>query len=243
MGEIQNTARLSNRELPLMEQLSYSLRRQLVDEYQDQEFARFSKGAQLLDIGGVKANTRGHFAAESYPLKRITVNLLRSQQVDVVADAASVPMKSQSCDVVVLAEVLEHVVTPPAVLQQVARALRSGGTLLITVPFLFRQHPDPSDYGRYTEWYWQEQLATLGFTSIEITKQGAFYCVATDMLRDWSRQYLLAHQGVRYRLGSWILPRLVRWARRKALLLDGNGQKNPYWRNYTTGFGIRAVKK
>lgn len=49
-------------------------------------------------------------------------------------DASRLPLADRSVDVVVAAEVLEHVRDDAAVLAELARVLRPGGTLVVTVP-------------------------------------------------------------------------------------------------------------
>lgn len=64
-------------------------------------------------------------------------------QMDGVPDAAY--------DTVLCSEVLEHVGEPEAAVAEMARVLRPGGTLILSVPFLARLHEEPHDYYRYTE--------------------------------------------------------------------------------------------
>jgi SAM-dependent methyltransferase len=69
---------------------------------------------------------------------------------DVFADGARLPFRDASFDTVVLLEVLEHVADAPAVLDEIARVLKPGGRLLLSVPFLYPLHDAPHDYRRYT---------------------------------------------------------------------------------------------
>jgi len=60
------------------------------------------------------------------------------------------PVQSASYDTVLCSEVLEHVSDPQAAVAEIARVLRPGGTLILSVPFLSRLHEEPHDYFRYT---------------------------------------------------------------------------------------------
>lgn len=230
-------------ELALVDQLSVSLRRQYIDDFQHRQAKQIPRQARALDLGGRRGLQRGRFSLGAYPVEHVVMNLVFSTDIDLMGDAAFVPLINEYFDAVLCAEVMEHVSSPEAVLHQAARMLKPGGMLLITVPFLFRQHADPHDYGRYTEWYWETRLNQYGFGNVYIEKQGLFYSVLVDMLRDWARNALL-DQTFNYRLGSWIFPRLLRWARRKALSFDRKREHHEggFWAQYTTGFGIRAVK-
>lgn len=219
---------------------SYSLRRQYVDEYLRRELAALPASTRLLDLGGVRAGQRGQTDPSARFAHVLAANIVRDKSPDLQADAAALPLAAGSQEAVLCSEVLEHVRDPRQVLAQVWRVLAPGGCLLITVPFLFRQHGDPSDYGRYTEWYWQETLGELGFEQIEIEKQGLFASVLADMLRHRAQQNLMGG-GRLYPLRRWLLPRAVRWLRLWARRADGTAAGRE-WGAYAGGFGIRAVK-
>jgi len=58
-----------------------------------------------------------------------------------VAEASDLPFAPESFDTVLLGEVIEHQVAPADTLASVERALRPGGTLVLTTPYgLFRYH-------------------------------------------------------------------------------------------------------
>ncbi len=48
--------------------------------------------------------------------------------------AAALPVRSSSCDCVLLGELLEHCADPPAIVCEARRVLRPGGYLLVTTP-------------------------------------------------------------------------------------------------------------
>ena len=70
--------------------------------------------------------------------------------VDVLADAATLPFADAAFDCVIATEVLEHCADPAAVVREVARVLRPGGVALLTTPFMVGLHEMPHDYFRYT---------------------------------------------------------------------------------------------
>ena len=69
--------------------------------------------------------------------------------VDVVGDARFMPFSDASMDVVLITQVLEHIPDPIAVIGEIRRVLKPGGTLLLSVPSIFPQHGSPGDYWRY----------------------------------------------------------------------------------------------
>jgi SAM-dependent methyltransferase len=67
-----------------------------------------------------------------------------------IGAAENIPLLDETCDLVVLTEVLEHCCRPADVLSEIARILRSGGLCVGTVPQYWHVHGWPSDYFRYT---------------------------------------------------------------------------------------------
>jgi len=70
--------------------------------------------------------------------------------VDVVCDAADLPIADASVDVVLNVSVLEHVPDPARVLGEIRRVLRPGGRVYTDVPFVVGYHASPGDYTRWT---------------------------------------------------------------------------------------------
>ena len=60
------------------------------------------------------------------------------------------PLEDDSADVVLATETLEHVLNPCRFIAEARRCLRSGGRLVVTVPFAARWHYVPYDYWRFT---------------------------------------------------------------------------------------------
>jgi SAM-dependent methyltransferase len=57
-----------------------------------------------------------------------------ARAVALAGDATALPLPDASVDVVIAAEVLEHIPADQAALDEIARVLRPGGTLAVTVP-------------------------------------------------------------------------------------------------------------
>ena len=228
----------------LLQDLGSSLRRHLIDEFHFRHAPTLPAGSLALDLGGNRIGKRGAFDIERYDLRVIYANLSRAKQPDVQTEASCLPFREAIFDVVICSELLEHVPCPPVVLSEIFRILRKGGTLLICVPFLTRIHGDPYDYGRYTDYYWSETLRSAGFAELQIEKQGGFWCVLTDMLRELA----IRKRNSGFLSKPWpatFLERMVYLAKSKALAWDSDsddGDKSPR-DGFTTGFGIRAIKE
>ncbi len=232
---------------PQVKNLWYSLRRYYVDDFHLRHVPELPADSLVLDLGGTKTGKRGQFDIGRYPLRVLYANLLTDKKPDVQCDAALLPFHANCFDAIVCSEVLEYLYNPVQVLHEMRRVLKSGETLLICVPFLYRIQGHPYDYGRYTNLWWGKRLSELGFTEITIEWQGFFASVFVDMLRDviehkggvssqvW-RKFI--KWGGRFFL-KWAYPKALEWDERVAKRQDAFAE---WCCSYTSGFGIRAVK-
>lgn len=67
---------------------------------------------------------------------------------DIFADAGRLPIATQSVDVALLLDVLEHLDSVDHAIEEIARILKPGGRLLLQVPFLYPLHDEPRDFTR-----------------------------------------------------------------------------------------------
>lgn len=100
--------------------------------------------------------------------------------IDHVVDAHQMNFEDASFDGVVAIEVFEHLRDPALALSEVFRVLRPGGIVLVSMPFLFRVHGDPSDFQRYTEFGMRELFK--GFQSVNVTAFGGRSHAISDIV-------------------------------------------------------------
>jgi SAM-dependent methyltransferase len=224
--------------------LSYSIRRHFVDEFHFRQASTINAGSVVLDLGGNRIGKRGLFDIGRYSCTVIYANVSTEKKPDVKADASLLPFPDQKFDAVICSEILEHVPDPKLVLGEVFRVLRPNGSILICVPFLVQIHGDPEDYGRYTDYYWKETLAAIGFSSIKVERQGGYWCVLVEMLR-----YLVYRRTVHWgKNRSWLIrPLCFSVGLLKILAVNHDAKASQRGDStltgFTTGFGIRAVKE
>lgn len=87
-------------------------------------------------------------------------------------DGRVMPFGDGLFDCALCIEVLEHSEEPELLVAEMARVLRPGGTLLLTVPWSARQHHLPHDYHRFSRGRLQALLGQHGFTGIDIRERG-----------------------------------------------------------------------
>ena len=87
-------------------------------------------------------------------------------------DGETWPVESNSIDVILCTETLEHVLDPCRFLDEAQRCLRDGGLLLLTVPFAARWHFIPRDYWRFTPSALKYLLEHASFTNVRVYARG-----------------------------------------------------------------------
>jgi ubiquinone/menaquinone biosynthesis C-methylase UbiE len=69
---------------------------------------------------------------------------------DIAADGHCLPFKTGVFDLVIADQVIEHVLKPNQVVEEMNRVLRVGGCVFSGIPFYFHCHGFPYDFQRYT---------------------------------------------------------------------------------------------
>lgn len=122
-------------------------------------------GQVWLDVGCGQRPYESLFAGASY----IGLDVADSgrapglKKADVLYDGHTLPFPDAHAHGVLSTEVLEHVPNPARYLAEAARVLKTGGALVLTVPFFWEQHEQPFDFRRYTEFGLRRELEAAGF--------------------------------------------------------------------------------
>lgn len=82
---------------------------------------------------------------------------------DVLYDGTAFPFDDVSFDSALCSQVLEHVFAPDFFVAEIARVLKPGGELLLTVPFVWPEHEQPWDAVRYSSFGLRSLLERHGF--------------------------------------------------------------------------------
>ena len=88
---------------------------------------------------------------------------------DIVADAMAMPIRDASVDLVLCTQVLEHVPNPLQLVHEAYRVLKPGGGLVLSAPFYWPVHEEPSDFFRFTQYGLQNLTSDAGFAQVQCT--------------------------------------------------------------------------
>jgi SAM-dependent methyltransferase len=116
----------------------------------------------VLDVGTARAARRW------MPQPRVTLDYAAHPTFDLAGDIEHLDaIATGAFGSVVCTEVLEHVRRPDLALRELRRVTAPGGTLLLSVPWLYPFHPCPLDLRRFTLQGLVLELETAGWTVIE----------------------------------------------------------------------------
>lgn len=133
--------------------LSKLISRKGLYEFLGREFAGIGAGREVLTVGAggeVGALLSEHARRNAFSVTSFDID--ERYAPDILGDICAHDFGARTFDVIVLSEVLEHVPSPHLAIANIRAALREGGRLILTVPFLFPIHERPHDYYRYTRY-------------------------------------------------------------------------------------------
>ncbi len=125
----------------------------------------------VLDVGCGQKPYLAWISGESYVGVDIDSEVTRAiGAADVLYDGKRLPFPDASFDHVLCSQVLEHVFYPDEFISELARVLKSEGTLVLTTPFAWDEHEQPFDYARYSSFGLRALLNRSGF-SVEVHRK------------------------------------------------------------------------
>jgi SAM-dependent methyltransferase len=143
-----------------------------------------SKRPVILVVGG---GTVGGGLDDLYNAEDIDIlafDIYWSPFTQFMADAHRIPLADATMDGVVIQAVLEHVLEPKIVVDQIHRALKPDGLIYADTPFLQHVHAGPYDFTRFTDSGHRYLLRDF-----ERIKSGVVASAGTQLM--WSIDYFL----------------------------------------------------
>lgn len=166
--------------------LAYDTSDRLLEKY-----TALYKGV-LYDLGAGESPYRDFFLR--YADKYVTVDWSKSYhdiKADFMADLNEpLPIDAGAADTVVSLSVLEHLREPQIMLNEAFRILKSGGNVVLQVPWQWWIHEAPYDYFRYTPYGLEYLFKKAGFVNIKIEPQAGFFTMMTLKVNYFSLRFI-----------------------------------------------------
>ncbi len=172
------------------------------DRFVIRHLAALPSGATLLDAGAGSQRYRVHCTRLDYKSQdfgKVTVDEIRGfaalqkdyeyGALDYVCDITRIPIADGSFDVVLCTEVFEHIPDPIAALRELARLLKPGGALILTVPANCLRHFDPYFfYAGFSDRWLGHWLEKFDFELVEFEQDGNYFqWIALEIARCMKR--------------------------------------------------------
>ncbi|GEP97294.1 class I SAM-dependent methyltransferase [Chitinophaga cymbidii] len=131
---------------------------------------------KLLDFGCGSKPYRSYIHADEY----VGVDFENeghphdNEQIDIFYDGKRIPVEPELFDSVLSSEVFEHIFNLEEMLVELHRVMKPGASMLITCPFVWKEHEVPNDYARYTHFALKHLLEKNGFRVKVLDKSGNF---------------------------------------------------------------------
>lgn len=128
------------------------------------------KSPSILIVGG---GTEGHSLEGVLKNKNpliTSIDIYPSVNTDYICDAHFLPFKDCTFDAVIIQAVLEHVLSPPDVVDEIHRVLKENGVVYAETSFLQHVHEKEYDFTRYTpngHRYLFKKFDSISFGSIK----------------------------------------------------------------------------
>ncbi len=143
---------------------------------------------RLIDFGCGNSPYRSLFAPH---VKRYDSADLAGNQLATITinEDGTVPAENGSVDVVLSSQVLEHVGDPHIYLQECHRILNDRGVLVLSTHGVWRYHPDPTDYWRWTSAGIRLIIARHGFEVVDVKAIMGPAATSIQLFQDATARY------------------------------------------------------
>lgn len=148
---------------------------------------------KILDVGcGIKPYRKLFNVSVYHGLEYAdSASGIKNKSQDFLYDGHRFPFDDSSYDSIISNEVLEHVFNADEFLSEISRCLKRGGKLLLTVPFVWDEHEQPGDFGRYTSFGLKYLLKKHGFEVIEFYKTANDASIIFQLINDYVYKILI----------------------------------------------------
>lgn len=109
-----------------------------------------SERPRVLVVGGGEIGMGSEVLYDDPHLDVLSFDIYGSPSTSFIGDAHCIPLQDESVDAVWIQYVLEHVLDPACVVEEIRRVLRPDGALYAATPFLQPVHEGPFDFTRFT---------------------------------------------------------------------------------------------
>jgi SAM-dependent methyltransferase len=159
--------------------------------------------ALVLDAGAGEGRFKDNFSQQNYVGCDLAVGDVDwdYSRLDVINNLSRLPFADNLFDVVICAQVLEHVAEPQQVINEMGRVLKPNGRLYLTAPQSWCQHQKPYDFFRYTSYGLNFLFENARLQSESIQPMGGYFWFLSFQLQNIN--FWLFPRSMRRRKWTW----------------------------------------
>ena len=135
--------------------------------------------ASALDLGASNSPYKSLLENRGYKVR--TLDMDPSSEADFSGTIEATGLPSESFDLVLCTQVLEHCLNPWQGIQEIARILKPGGRVIASAPHVWFYHPHPSDNWRFTQEGIVRLCAIGGLETECLLSQGGSFLAITQI--------------------------------------------------------------
>ena len=165
---------------------------------------------RLLDVGCGDKSFEGifrHYVDEYLGIEHeatfnATSASLRTSRPDYLYDGNRLPFEDGSFDTVINIQVLEHTPQPQRLIADMARVLKTDGSLILAAPFSFRLHEEPNDFFRYSPHGLREMCGEAGLVIDHVEQVGSLWSLIGHKVNTYLALRVARFGGAAQQLGK-----------------------------------------
>jgi SAM-dependent methyltransferase len=129
----------------LGEKLGY-IARQGIESFMESLAQEGVLSGKILEVGsGGRETNKKRFAVGANHFWRSDISFYPKPRLEILCDCTQMPFPTGSLDALICSEVLEHIPDIKKAMAEIARVLKPGGYLVLTVPFFYPLHGDTEE--------------------------------------------------------------------------------------------------
>lgn len=161
----------------------------------DRALAHIPENSNVLDVGCGNAPYRDRLPA-GCKHTGIDIDTGEGKPDITIEPGKPWPLPDATYDIVLCNQVLEHTGEPDLLISECKRALKPGGILILSVPFIYNEHGMPWDYRRFTVGG-LTALLQADYNMLFTAKSGRIGTVLATLLLNWGDEAMTKCKPVR----------------------------------------------
>ena len=113
-----------------------------------------------------------------------------NREIDAFSSGSEIALKDERFDTILTTSVIEHVIEPKKMFDEMHRVLKKNSYLILTTPCQYGLHEQPHDYFRYTKYSLRMMAEKSGVKVVYIKPVGGMLVIITQLIAKYINIFL-----------------------------------------------------